>query len=159
MSDDHETIDNEISRYIGMVAREWAFHEHMMVVIVQTLLGISFENAKVIFFSMNPPQRRDVISALSKSNVVDGKILTEVDNYLKEHDRLKVLRNDIVHGLWTKVPAFDWPLFHAIKSRATLTEKLSRPQIEWIRETADDFRRLHSRANDLAQKIHAALYS
>ena len=64
-----------------------------------------------------------------------------------------------MHGLWSKVPAFDLPLLHVIKSRATLMEKFSRPQIEWIRETAGDFTRLHSRANDLAEKIHAALYT
>ena len=155
----HETIDNDISRYIGMVSREWAFHEHIMIAMVQTLLGVSFENAQVIFFAMNPPQRRNLISALSHSNIHDETVLAEVDAYLKEYDRLKTLRNDIVHGLWLKVPAFDWPLLHVIKSRATLIERLSRPEIEWIRETAEALRQLHSRASDLHRKIHAALHS
>ncbi len=155
----HEAIDNDISRYIGMVSREWAFHEHIMIAMVHTLLGVSFENAKVIFFAMNPPQRRDLISALSHSNIDDETVLAKVDAYLKEFDRLKTLRNDIVHGLWLKVPAFDWPLLNVIKSRATLIERLSQPEIEWIRETAEALRQLHSRASDLHQKIHAALHS
>lgn len=55
----HDAIDNDISRYIGMVARAWAVHEHIMVGMVQTLLRSSFENAKVVFYAMSPPQRRD----------------------------------------------------------------------------------------------------
>ena len=155
----HEAVDNDISQYIGMVARAWAFHEHVMVGMVQSLLGSSFENAKVIFYAMNPPQRRDTISALSHSNIYDDTVLGEIDSYLKEYDRLKSLRNDIVHGHWLKVPAFDWATLHVIKSRAKLTEHVSRPDIEWIRETAEGLWKLTERASDLHKKIHTALYS
>jgi hypothetical protein len=129
-------------------------HEHMMLSIFQTIMMTSYEVAKTICFALTPPQRRDMISALAYGKIGSKETLDQLDKYLREFDRLKKLRNDVVHGLWTSVPAFELPLLHTIKSRAKLKEELQRPNAQWFENLIRDFEALHREALEINRELY-----
>ncbi|MCZ6483976.1 MAG: hypothetical protein O6757_12170 [Alphaproteobacteria bacterium] len=159
MSENNSVSDEQLSRYIGEIARNWSIHEHLMAAMYQTIPRISYNDAMTICFALSPPQRRDLLAALTEPKISDQTLLSEFKAYLKEYDDVKKLRNDAVHGLWSSVPAFDTPLLTLVKSRATATMNFARPDRSWFEDIISRLSALHGRATDLNERIFRAIAS
>ena len=151
-----KTMTN-VPLFVGMVANEWAKLEHAMVPLVQLLLNTSQENTKIILFSMAPPQRRDLLSALAETNIGSGPIYESIKAYVREFDRLRNLRNDIVHGHWGQLTEEGEPLLRLAKSRGALKETLEQKEIKWIMQAVNDIQKLQMTTFSIIGQIRSAL--
>lgn len=127
---------------VGMVANSWAAMEHTMVYPAMCLLQTESEHvAKVIMISATPPQRRDLFLALSQADCFTAEQKAGVKEFCDEFERLRKLRNDIVHGHWTSITADGVPIVKITKGRAVLRETLQPKEISSILTVKDDIDR------------------
>ena len=151
-----QTMTN-VPLFVGMVANEWAKLEHAMVPLVQLLLNTSQEKTKIVLFSMSPPQRRDLLSALAEASAGSGPIYKSIKVYVREFERLRKLRNDIVHGHWGQLTDEGEPLLRLAKSRGALKETLEPKETKWIMQTVNDIQKLQGTTLSIVGQIRSAL--
>lgn len=151
-----QTMTN-VPLFVGMVANEWAKLEHAMVPLVQLLLKTSQENTKIVLFSMSPPQRRDLLSALAENNIGSGPIYESIKAYVREFERLRKLRNDIVHGHWGQLTDEGEPMLRLAKSCGALKETLEPKETKWIIQTVNDIQKLQATTFSIIGQIRSAL--
>jgi hypothetical protein len=142
-----------VPMHVGFIANSWAKLEHAIVPLMRALLRTSdYAVAKIVSFSCNPPQRRDMLQALAESGFKED-IAQAVAEFCTEFERLRVLRNDIVHGHWDGISSDGKPLLRSVKSRASLKERLDPKEIEWLKQVENEISALTVRAEELEQRI------
>lgn len=87
--------------FIGHLATEWNKMEYTMAFVAAPLMGTTIPKARITLYAMNPPARRDYLYAL----IAEGKwgeteLGKKLTALVDEFERLRKLRNDIVHGRW-----------------------------------------------------------
>lgn len=139
--------------FVGIVANEWAKLEYGMVPIAEHLLKTSRENAKIIMFSMNPPQRRDFLLALAKENADSEEVYKLIKEYTDEFDALRQDRNNIVHGHWAAIIENGEPILHLVKSRQALKETSEQKELKWIISVARRIQHLSGKTSDIILQL------
>jgi hypothetical protein len=147
-------IMRSVPLHVGHVANNWAKLEHAMVPLLRMLLKTSdYAVAKIILFSSNPPQRRDLLLALTEIGPFPAWLTTEIESFCKEYERLRLLRNNIVHGHWDRISTAGVPMVRAVKSREKLKEQLEPYEIAEIKQIARDLDALAKRAGVIEQHL------
>jgi hypothetical protein len=151
-------MSEDISYHVGLVANAWAKLEHAMVPLMRVLLQTSdYAVATIVLFSCNPVQRRDMLRALAESGFQDD-IRDEMYKFCNEFDRLRIVRNDIVHGHWDGISEDGKLLLRTVKSRESLKEKLDEKEIAWVKQVHADMDALSARAEEIEQRIQLILW-
>jgi hypothetical protein len=133
-SSDEKWAENltSVPMLVGMVANAWAELEHNMVHLANGLLRTrDYRVGKIVMFSASPPQRRDLLLALVEVGPYSKARKDRVREFCTEFERLRKLRNDIVHGYWDMTDEDD-PVLRLTKSRAQLKETLEPKEVKWI---------------------------
>lgn len=138
----------EVPMYVGMVANEWARLQHSMIYMTQKLLrSSSLECAKIIVFSMSPVALRDLLCALTDVSPLTEEQKEEIIAFTKEFDRIRIKRNDIVHGLWgLSDHEKGTPSLRTTKARPRLSDDLAPKDKKWIIQTINEIQSLRSKA-------------
>ena len=144
-----QTMQN-VPLFVGMIANSWAKLEHAMVPMANKLLRTADPTVgKVVMFSLTPPGKRDLLLALTKISPLTENMKSGIRDFCKEFDRLRILRNNIVHGRWDQLSTTYEPILHTSSSRASLKEKFDEKDTAWLIQTRNEIEQLVFVAFDL----------
>jgi hypothetical protein len=142
--------------FVGMVANSWARLEHLMVPLANKLLRTADSRVgKIVMFAANPVAKRDLILALTDISPLTEVQKQTISDWCTEYERLRILRNDVVHGRWDQLTKASTPVLRTAKSRASLKEKAEEKTVKWIMQIQIDIEELVSRSVKLAEEIAA----
>jgi hypothetical protein len=142
--------------FVGTVANSWARLEYATVPLAKVLLQTKDKKvAKIVMFAANPVARRDLISALNEASPLSPAHKQEIEDWCVEYDRLRVLRNDIVHGRWDHLTKAGQPILRTAKSRESLKEKAEEKTIKWIMKAQSDIEALIGRTMQMCLELPA----
>lgn len=98
---DPNLLKPEVACVIGHVIVHWSRLEDFITYFIQELLGLQHEPATVIYSETSSLQKANILRGLV-SITRDVGLLDECDVLLAEYHRIRSIRNDIVHGIWSK---------------------------------------------------------
>jgi hypothetical protein len=129
-----------------------------MVGLANRLLRTSDDRVgKVVLFSLNAVAKRDIILALTEIAPLSLEEKTAIKNYCTEYDRLRVLRNDIVHGRWDALSEAGMPILHTSSSRASLKERFEEKEVSWLIRVGNDIEKLVGTSIELYHILRPSL--
>ena len=138
---------------VGMVANAWAELEHDMVHIANALLRTSdYRVGKIVMVAANPPQKRDLLLAMASLPRWSQKKRERVQKFCAEFERLRKLRNDIVHGYWDTTVESD-PALRLVRARTELKETATPRQAKWIMQSFNDIQAASDAAIELGNYL------
>jgi hypothetical protein len=147
-----------VAMFIGFTANEWNKLENRMVLLAACLMRADYRVAEITMNALPPVGRRDYLAALAASDPWKGlPIRAAVDTYLTEFERLRKLRNDIVHGRWDfshRDPSEDTqPIVTILRRRADPTEDVTPRDTQFILDAVADIQVLQGRTVDLSRQL------
>ena len=130
----------------GRLSMAWSNLEYNMAALTERLLGTTKQNADIVYYSMNPVARKDLISALAKQNL-DEALQAKIAAFLAEYDRIRVRRNDIIHSPVAWLDPADGIMRQRItKQRGVLRETVVEAPLKQVEQLARE-------ANGLAHAV------
>jgi hypothetical protein len=150
----------DTNMFIGMVANEWNKMEYGMAFVAAPLMGSAAPIARITLYAMNPPARRDYLYALLTELPWKGSpIAAKVTKYVDEFERLRKLRNDIVHGRWNFAVNADadtaTAMLTVLKGRAEPKEVTTPEQTVTIMRAINDIQALNSQSHSLGDELRS----
>lgn len=137
--------------FVGMIANSWARVEHSLVGLAMKLLRTTDENvARIVVFALNPPAKRDLLLALSENAPITDEQKAQIQKFAAEFDRLRKLRNDIVHGRWDMLSKAGTPILYTASARSELKERFEEKETKWLIVTRNEVEALIPWAFDLS---------
>lgn len=106
MADIRSMIGNDfrptLAHLIGSVANKWNTLEYNLTPLTSALMGADESVARITLNALTPVAKRDYLYALIYEGPWEKlNLATELNAFVKEYDRLRDQRNDIVHGRWS----------------------------------------------------------
>lgn len=133
--------------FIGMIANSWAKLEHAMIPLANRLLRTADDKVgRIVMISLAPPAKRDLLLALTEISPLSDQMRADIASFCKEFERLRVLRNDIVHGRWDSLTKEGKPILHTSSARSTLKETLTEAEVEWLISVRNEIESLTTEA-------------
>lgn len=150
----HFKTMTDVPLLVGLITNSWAKLEHAMVPMTNRLLRTADDTVgKIVFFAMNATARRDLITALSAVAPITDGMKAEIRKFSIEYDRLRVIRNDVVHGFWESLNEDADYMLRSVKSREKLKDTLEPKQIHWLIVANNDIEQLTADAVTIGQSM------
>ena len=146
-SDAFQNYLDQVPLMIGTVANHWNILEYNMGPLAAILMGTNLNIARITINALPAVGKRDYLYAL----IADEKwkecgIYGDLNKFVKEFDRLRDLRNDIVHGRWGyKFSNGELvPVWQILKGKAKPKEHLDHKDSQFIQTVLNDIKALQS---------------
>ena len=146
--------------FVGLVANDWNKLEFIMAFVAAPLMGVSIPIARVTLYAMNPPARRDYLSAVLAIGPWPDSVKARVESYIKEFERLRRRRNDVVHGRWDFTPAEGddlKPVLRVMSGRSDPKDVATEQEIKDIIKTVNEIQHLQTETISLGQHLQSLI--
>lgn len=93
-------LTDESLRGIGVVAAEFGYLESGLELLITVLGGVNSMAADCIITHLTPSTKIEIAQTLTRSLVAKEPLRTEILACIAEFDRIRVERNNLIHGCW-----------------------------------------------------------
>lgn len=125
---------DETALHVGRISNRWAELELLMVPLAARLLRTDdMRVARLVMLGLNAAARKNILSALTEISCYSEAQKEQLAGFIVEFDRLRIARNDIIHGHWSSSDATEGGfILRLAKGRDKLKDKFEPKEIEWL---------------------------
>jgi hypothetical protein len=142
---------------IGQIVASWNLAEVIISSIIWHVLDIKDPEVGRLFTYRPSSVERLKILDVTMRHIKDPAIKAELAKLHSEADKLRGLRNTIIHGLWGRMPnePKTWKLFYLKDTKDTVSLKRDVMTTQKISDIATRIRTLNVKLDELRVKIGA----
>ncbi|WP_096458168.1 hypothetical protein [Sulfurifustis variabilis] len=140
---------------IGLLAAEWGYVESLVELLIWRLAKMPESIGYCITTHIGSVMRIDMLKTLAHETLSDQSIQDEIKSISAEFERLRIMRNDIIHSMWIRKDFFGSgaPVSLRVKAKGRVDMQTKVQNYEDIRKAASDMTALTVRIGSVLQKL------